>query len=62
MWRYFSMGIRFRYPIEVKMKAIELKLARVSTKDIFDRLIIRNKTQVQTWMKWYRNGELHRLE
>lgn len=56
------MGTRVSYPIEVKMKAIEMKLAGASTKDILDQLNIRNKTQVQTWMKWYRNGEFHRLE
>lgn len=56
------MGTRVSYPIEVKMKAIEMKLAGVSTKNILEQLNIRNKAQVQTWMKWYRNGELHRLE
>ena len=56
------MGTRVSYPIEVKMKAIEMKLAGVSTKDILEQLNIRNKSQVQTWMKWYLNGELHRLE
>ena len=56
------MGTRVSYPIEVKMKAIEMKLAGVSTKEILEQLNIRNKTQVQTWMKWYRNGEIHRLE
>lgn len=62
MWRWFSIGTRVSYPIEVKMKAIEMKLEDASTKEILDQLNIRNKTQVQTWMRWYRNGELHRLE
>lgn len=62
MWRFFFIGTRVSYPIEVKMKDIEMKLEGASTKEILDQLNIRNKTQAQTCMKWYRNGELHRLE
>ena len=56
------MGTRVSYPVEVKMKAIETKLAGVSTKNILEQSNIRNKAPVQTQMKWYRNGNLHRLE
>lgn len=52
------MGTRVR----VKMKAIEMRLAGVPVKDVMDQLLIRNKTQLKTWMKWYRNGEVHRLK
>lgn len=31
------MGTRVGYPIEIKMKGIEMKLAGVSTIDIFDQ-------------------------
>lgn len=27
-----------------------------------EQLNIRNQTQLKTWMNWYRNGEIHRLE
>lgn len=27
-----------------------------------EQLGIRNKTQLKTWMSWYRKGEVHRLE
>ncbi|WP_342427714.1 hypothetical protein [Paenibacillus sp. FSL L8-0158] len=27
-----------------------------------EQLGIRNKTQLKTWMRWYRKGEVHRLE
>ncbi len=27
-----------------------------------EQLNIRNKTQLKTWMKWYRNGETYRFE
>lgn len=44
------------------MKAIEMRLAGVPVKDVMEQLLIRNTTQLKTWMKWYRNGEVHRLE
>lgn len=56
------MGTRVSYPVEVKMKAIEMRLAGVPVKDVMEQLLIRNKTQLKTWMRWYRNGEVHRLE
>lgn len=44
------------------MKAIEMKVEGISVKEIMEQLNIRNKTQVETWMRWYRNGEVNRLE
>ncbi|MGE7875722.1 IS3 family transposase, partial [Bacillus paramycoides] len=55
------MGTRVSYPVEVKMKAIEMRLAKVPVKEVLEELNIRNKTQLKTWMQWYRNGEIHRL-
>lgn len=56
------MGTRVSYPVEVKMKAIEMRLNGVSTKRVMNELNIRNITQLKVWMKWYREGQLHRLE
>ncbi|WP_211634924.1 IS3 family transposase [Lysinibacillus parviboronicapiens] len=56
------MGTRVSYPYEVKMKAIEMRLAGIPTKQVLIELNIRHKTQVETWMRWYRNGEIHRFE
>lgn len=56
------MATRVSYPVEVKMKAIEMRLAGIPVKEVMEQLGIRNKTQVNTWMKWYRNDELNRLE
>ena len=56
------MGTRVSYPIEVKMKAIELRLKGVPRKQVMHELNIRNETQLKTWMKWYREGQHHRLE
>lgn len=56
------MATRVSYPIEVKMKAIEMRLAGIPVKEVMEQLNIRNKTQVETWMRWYRKGEWNRLE
>jgi transposase-like protein len=31
-------------------------------KEVLEQLNIRNKTQLETWIRWYRAGETHRLE
>lgn len=56
------MGTRVSYPVEVKMKAIEMRLAGIPVKEVLATLTIRNHSQLKTWMKWYREGQLHRLE
>ncbi|WP_125461094.1 IS3 family transposase [Paenibacillus ihbetae] len=56
------MATRVSYPLEVKMKAIEMRLAGIPVKEVMDQLNIRNRSQVKAWMKWYRSGELNRLE
>lgn len=55
------MGTRVSYPYEVKMKAIEMRLAEIPVKQVLEELNIKNYTQLKTWMKWYREGETHRL-
>ena len=52
------MGTRVSYPLEVKMKAIEIRLARVPVKEVMEEF----NMQLKTWMRWYRNGELHLLK
>ncbi|QVN28566.1 IS3 family transposase [Bacillus halotolerans] len=56
------MGTRMSYPIEVKQKAVEMRLAGVPMKAIMQELNIRNKTQVQTWVRWHKAGDTHRFE
>ena len=56
------MGTRVSYPVEVKMKAIEMRLAGIPVKEVLATLTIRNHSQLKTWMKLYREGQLHRLE
>ncbi|SFF13925.1 hypothetical protein SAMN04487969_11531 [Paenibacillus algorifonticola] len=45
------MGVRVSYAVDVKMKAIEMRLAGVPVKEIMGEPNIRNRTQVNTWMK-----------
>ena len=56
------MGTRISYPVKAKMKEIEMRLAGVPVKEVMEELNIRNYMQLKTWMRWYRNGEMHRLE
>ena len=57
---FFSMK-RVSYSVETKYKAVEMKAAGFSTKEIMKELNIRNRTQVKTWWRWYRNGESYRF-
>ncbi len=49
---------RASYSVETKYKAVEMKAAGFSTKEIMKELNIRNRTHVKTWWRWYRNGEV----
>jgi len=55
------MGTRVSYPMEIKQKAVEMKMAGVPVKEIMNELNIKNKTQVDTWVRWYKSGEVHRF-
>ncbi len=52
---------RVAYSVETKYKVVEMKLKGYSTREIMDTLNIKNKSQVDQWWKWYRNGETHRF-
>ncbi|UEX89072.1 IS3 family transposase [Staphylococcus ratti] len=52
---------RVAYSVETKYKVVEMKVAGFTTKEIMNALNIRNKTQVDTWWRWYRNGESYRF-
>lgn len=57
---FFSMK-RVSYSVETKYKAVEMKAAGFSKKEIMKELNIRNRTQVKTWWRWYRNGGSYRF-
>ncbi|MDY7431584.1 IS3 family transposase [Bacillus sp. V26] len=56
------MGTRMSYPVEVKQKAVEMRLAGMPMKEIMEKLKIKNKTQIQTWVRWHKAGDTHRFE
>lgn len=50
------------YPEEIKKEVIRLKLTgEYTNKELMERFGIKNKTQIKTWMRWYRKGEEQRL-
>ena len=52
---------RVAYSVDTKNKAVEMKLQGYTTKQVMQELNIKNKTQVETWFRWYKNGETHRF-
>ena len=38
-----------------------MRLAKVPVKEVMEELNIRNYAQLKTWMRWYWNGEIHRV-
>ena len=55
------MGNRVTYPIHIKEMAIKMKEDNIPVKLIMEELGIKNKTQIETWWRWHRNGQHHRL-
>lgn len=55
------MGKRVSYPVSIKEEAVKMRLAGIPTKEIIDKLGIKNRTQVKMWMKWYCEGGNHRF-
>ena len=52
---------RISYPVEVKEEAIKMKLEGKTTREIMNKLNIRNETQVHTGWRGYSNGESYRF-
>ena len=50
------------YPEEIKQEVIRMKLSGDYTNaEIMEIHQIKSRSQIKTWMKWYREGEAHRL-
>lgn len=50
------------YSEEIKRTVIEMKLSgKYTNREIMTKFGIQSKTQIKTWMKWYREGEEYRL-
>ncbi|MFQ7523262.1 MAG: hypothetical protein ACLRLW_08475, partial [Terrisporobacter sp.] len=48
------MSTRVHYSPEIKWKAIDMKLNGSTTKEIMNKLGIKNKSQIMTWLIWYK--------
>ena len=55
------MSKKVHYPVEVKLKAIEMKKNGFTNSEIMRELGIKNVSQIKTWMRWERNGESYRF-
>lgn len=54
---------RISYPAEVKWAVVKDKMVgELTTKEIMLKHGIKNKSQVTTWMRWFKNNELHRFD
>ena len=52
---------RAAYSVNTKNKAVEMKLQGYSIKQVILEVNIKNKTQVETWYRWYKNRETYRF-
>lgn len=60
--RCFCVG-KSVYTSEVKWAVVRDKLeGKLTTREIMDKYSIKNKSQIQTWMRWYKKGEIYRFD
>jgi transposase len=51
------------YTSETKWAVVKDKLEGIlTTKEIMKKYDIKNKSQVETWMRWYKKGEIYRFD
>jgi len=51
------------YSSEIKWAVVKEKLSgELTTKEIMEKYGIKNKSQVETWMRWYQSNELYRFD
>lgn len=56
------MGKNRFYPEKVKREVIRLRMEEhVSYQELMKQFGIKNKSQIQTWVRWFKQGEYHRL-
>lgn len=57
------MGKKTIYSSDVKWAVVKEKLAgELTTREIMDKYGIKNKSQVETWMRWYKKNEIYRFD
>ncbi|WP_155979466.1 helix-turn-helix domain-containing protein, partial [Sporosarcina ureae] len=51
------------YSSEVKWAVVKDKLSgELTTKEIMEKHGVKNKSQIETWMRWYRANEIYRFD
>ena len=51
------------YSSETKWAVVKDKMSGLlTTKEIMEKHGIKNVSQIKTWMKWYRENEIHRFD
>lgn len=51
------------YSSEVKWAVVKDKMSgELSNKEIMEKYGIKNASQIKTWMKWYRENQIHRFD
>ncbi|KGR89792.1 transposase [Ureibacillus massiliensis 4400831 = CIP 108448 = CCUG 49529] len=51
------------YSSKVKWAVVKEKLAGIlTTREIMEKYGVKNKSQVETWMRWYKNNEIYRFD
>lgn len=51
------------YSSETKWAVVKDKMSgQFTTKEIMEKHGIKNKSQIETWMRWYRSNEIHRFD
>ncbi|MDF0726833.1 transposase [Cytobacillus sp. S13-E01] len=57
------MGKKNVYTKEIKWAVVKDKLeGKLTTKEIMEKHNIKNVSQIKTWMKLYKNGEMYRFD
>ncbi|SDD71584.1 Transposase and inactivated derivatives [Terribacillus halophilus] len=52
-----------RYSAETKWAVVKDKLSgKFTNQQIMEKYNIKNVSQIKTWMKWYRENQLHRFD
>jgi transposase len=51
------------YTSEIKWAVVRDKLeGKMTIKEIMDKYGIKNRSQVETWVRWYKKGEIYRFD
>jgi len=51
------------YSSEIKWAVVKDKMnGELTNKEIMEKYGIKNYSQIKTWMRWYRNNEIHRFD